>query len=158
VRDDATQSVGGNTPDMPRGKRRWLWILGGAAVVVLAGLTVAGWILSRRFEPFLREQTIAWLSQRFDSQVRLGALHVSMPLASPVRALIEKGKGAMVRIQGRDLEVRGNAFPQPPPLLAIRAFRFEVELNSLWNRPALVRRVRLDGLVVNVPPTMARAS
>ena len=42
-------------------KEKWFAGLGGLAVLVFAGLTLAGVILSRRFEPYIKQQAEQYL-------------------------------------------------------------------------------------------------
>lgn len=134
--------------------RRKKWIIGlsvgiGSTLLVLLGL---GLYFAGRFEPFLREQTISYLQQKFNADVELAALKVRMPLGSPLEILARKGKGAMVRISGERISLRLRSLPGGSPLFALRKFSFEVDLNSALEKRALVRRVRLDGLELNMPP------
>lgn len=134
--------------------RRKKWIIGlsagfGAILLVLFGLGV---YFARHFEPFLREQTVSYLEQKFDADVELAALRVRMPLDSPLEILARAGKGAMVRISGEHMTLRLRSLPGRPALMAMRRFSFEVDLNSALEKKALVRKVRLEGLELNMPP------
>ena len=48
--------------------------LGAAVIVVLTGLIVAGSILSRRIEPYIRQQAEQYLRGRFRADVRIASL------------------------------------------------------------------------------------
>ncbi|QOY86468.1 translocation/assembly module TamB domain-containing protein [Paludibaculum fermentans] len=134
--------------------RRKLWIVWSSAGVgfVLLGLTGLGVYFSRRFEPFLREQTIAYLEDRFDADVELAVLKVRMPLASPMEILARRGKGAMARISGERITFKLKSMPDRPTFMTMRKFSFEVDLNSAFEKKALVRKVRLEGLELKMPP------
>ncbi len=134
--------------------RRKKWIIGlsvgfGSTLLVLFGLGV---YFAGRFEPFLREQTVAYLEQKFNTDVELASLKVRMPLDSPLEILARGGKGAMVRIAGDGISLRLKSLPGRPAFMTMRKFSFEVDLNSALEKKALVRKVRLEGLVLNMPP------
>ena len=50
--------------------------------------------LSRRFEPYLREQAIEYLQKRFNSDVQIASLKVRLPRTSPIRLVLTHGRGA----------------------------------------------------------------
>src|SRR5215831_9476380 len=103
-------------------KRRYRAWLIGAGVFVL-GLTggglIAGRFLSRRFEPYVREQALDYLRQRFAADVELHALHVRLPRMSPVRLLMTRGRGSITRVDGEGLNVRLQGRSDLPPIFAI---------------------------------------
>ena len=112
-----------------RKRKFWYWVAG-VATLAFIGLTVAGIVLSRRFEPFIKEQTVLYLEKRFDSEAKLGSLKVSMPMESPLRVLLNKGRGAQVRVEGRKIELRHKGRTDVPPMFAMDRFFFEVDLHS----------------------------
>lgn len=138
--------------------RRRKWILWSSAVlaVVLLGLVAAGYYLSRKFEPFLREQTIAYLENRFQAKVELAELKVRMPLDSPLDLVFHTGKALKVRVNGGPLEIRLAGLPDAPPLLKMRRFRFAVDWDSLLEQKAVVSNVELEAFEVTVPPKQDR--
>lgn len=140
-----------------RKRKFWYWVAG-VATLAFIGLTVAGIVLSRRFEPFIKEQTVLYLEKRFDSEAKLGSLKVSMPMESPLRVLLNKGRGAQVRVEGRKIELRHKGRTDVPPMFAMDRFFFEVDLHTLWERPAHIRMIRLDGMKLNIPPKGERPS
>ncbi len=57
----------------------WKW-LAGACVLLIAsavGLLIVAQRFSKRIEPYLRDQAIRYLRDRFDGDVQLDSLHVS---------------------------------------------------------------------------------
>ena len=132
--------------------RKWLLWTGGFLVLLLAGLGIAGWWLSGRIEPYLREQTIAYLSKRFASEVDLAALEVSMPLDSPLDIALRGGRGATVNVTGRGIELRHLGRRDYPPLFRMRNISFRVDLYTVWHPPAVIEEVRIDGLELHIPP------
>ena len=146
---------------MKKGKkhRSWrgplLW-LAGAFGLFLAVLAVAAYTLARRVEPYLQEQTAAYLRRRFDSDLTWARFRVRMSLRSPLRVLLERGKGAMAGVRINGIELRHKGRTDIPPLVSMRELDFEVELASLLERPARVRHVRMEGLEINIPPRGGR--
>jgi hypothetical protein len=131
-------------------------LLIGLAVSGLLGfvlMLVVASILAKRFEPYIREQAILYLRQRFDSEVELAALRVRMPETSPLRLLLSRGRGAVARVEGEGLLLRHRGRRDVPPMFAMKDFSFEVDLGTLFdNTPKIVRLVTLDGMEINIPP------
>jgi len=140
-----------------RSRKFWLWA-GGIVLVLGIGLTVAGVLLSQRFEPFIKAQTVLYLEKRFDSKAELEALRVSMPMESPLKVLLNKGRGAQVRVEGTKIALRHQGRTDIPPMFAMDRFFFEVDLHTLWEKPTRVRFIRLDGLALTIPPKDQRPS
>ena len=125
----------------------------GLAVLMLATAgVIAARILSRRFEPYVREQAIEYLEKRFASEVELRALHVRLPQTSPVRLLMTRGRGGITRVDGEELTMRLQGRPELPPIFAIRKFAFEIDLSKLFDATRTVPLVVLDGMEIHVPP------
>src|SRR5215831_18910289 len=116
--------------------RKWLIGAGIALVLLLAVLGTAGWIASRRFEPYIREQALAYLQSRFGDGVELGALHVHVTFLSPWHP-----KAAHLRISGDGLKL---------PRIAVGRFRVETTLGALWESPRRIREVRLEQMTIDV--------
>ena len=138
-------------------KRKW-WLLGFglAAAVTLAGILIAASVYARRIQPYIRQQAIQYLSQRFDSDVTLTALHVSLPGMSPLRLMFTQGRGSLVWIDGGGLALRHKGRTDVPPLFAIRKFSFAVDLGTLFDASKVVPTVTLEGLEINIPPKSER--
>jgi hypothetical protein len=133
-------------------RKKWLLAV---ALLLLAGLValiIAARVAAGRIAPYLREQTIAYLSERFASDVELAALDISMPLDSPVELLLRKGKGAVVTVVGRQLSLRFRGNEDLPPMIQIAGFRFQVDLPTIWEPPARVKVLTLEGLQLHIPP------
>lgn len=123
-----------------------------AALLGFLGLFIAARMLAGRIEPLLRAQTIEYLEKQFDSDVEMGALDVSMALKSPLMVLLRAGKGAQAHVIGHDVKLWHHHRRDRAPLIAIKSFVFQVELNSLLTKPYRAEMVRVEGLVVTVPP------
>src|SRR5688572_25364294 len=102
---------------MSRRRKRWLYAAAGLTIATVAGLAIAASILSRRFEPFIREQAIAYLSERFQCDVELAKLRIKMPKMSPLNVLLRKGKGAFAGVEAEGISMRYRDVPaEQPPL------------------------------------------
>ena len=133
-------------------KKKWLIRVGLSLVLVMAALFVAAFFLAKHFEPYIREQAIEYLRRRFNSEVELAGLHVSMPEFSPVRLLLTHGRGAWARVNGENLWMRHKGRRDVPPMFGIRRFSFQVDLGSLFGPQKIVSLVTLDGMEIHVPP------
>ena len=137
---------------MTRKKKIWIGVSAGTAIAVVGGLAIAASVLSRRFEPFIREQAVAYLSERFQSDVQLEGLRIRVPKASPLKLIRSKGAGTSVRVEGSGIALRRRAFNDVEPVLSIGKFSFEVDLGTLWERKPVVQNVVLDRMSIRVPP------
>ena len=135
-------------------KRKKYLVIGLVASVLLGFvlMLVVASRLAKRFEPYIREQAILYLRQRFDSEVELTALRVQMPQTSPLRLLLNRGRGAVARVEGEGLLLRHKGRKDVPPMFAMKEFSFEVDLGTLFETPKIVRLVTLDGMEINIPP------
>jgi hypothetical protein len=132
--------------------RRILVGLAITAVVVFLGLFIAARMLSGRIEPLIRAQTIEYLEKRFDSDVEIGSLDVSMAMKSPLLVLLRAGKGVQAHVTGTNIKLWHQHRHDVPPLIAMNRFTFQVELNSLLNKPYRAEMLRVEGLHITVPP------
>lgn len=130
------------------------WLIAGALVFVVVGggLFLAAFILAKRAEPYIREQAIQYLRDRFDSDVELARLQVHIPSASPVRLLFSRGRGTLAEVEGADLVLRQHGRRDVPPLFTIKHFSFKVDLGALLDTPKTVNQVTLDGMEIQIPP------
>jgi hypothetical protein len=137
---------------MTRRKKRRL--IAGVAVFTLlgGGLYLAASVLASRVEPYIREQAMQYLHERFDSDVDLGRLQVHVPPALPLRLLFRAGRGTLAQVEGTNLSLRLHGRGDVPPILALKHFSFEVDLRALLDTPKIVHRVTLDGLEIQIPP------
>jgi hypothetical protein len=133
-------------------KKKWLLGLGIVAGVALIGLTVAGIVLNRRFQPYLRQQAILYLRGRFESEVQLTSMHVSIPKLSPLRWAITRGRGTQLWVDGAGLVLRHKGRTDIPPMFSIRKFSFAVDVGTLFEKMKVVPVVEVEGLELNLPP------
>ena len=137
---------------MRRNTRNWLIIGGVAGGLVLAALLGAGWYLSNKLEPFLREKTVSYLSQRFNGQVELQKFNVAMPIRDPLKVLLNKGRGARVRVKASGILLRQHGAREGYPLMRLKGLAFELDMSRLFDSPVLIDTVHLDGLELAFPP------
>ena len=127
------------TTRRPLAKRPWFWALLG-----LIGLIVVIGIMFTAAVPLssdtLRHRIIETLSEKLDSDVELGDLHLR----------VFPG----LRADGVDLRIRRRGMGDYPPLIAIKSFHVDANLLGLWRKH--VEHVQLDGLDINIPPSEAR--
>lgn len=128
-----------------------LWVAVAFGVLFVA-LTLTGYYLSRRFEPFVRERTAAYLRQRFASELTWSGFHIYLPMKSPLRVLLAAGRGAVLIAEADDIVLRYQGRNDIPPLLKMHKLHFEADLRSLLHRPVAVKLVRLEDLELNIPP------
>src|SRR5688572_14675684 len=137
---------------MTRKKQWWLLAAGVTAAAGLLSLAVAAHVLGNRFDPYIREQAILYLEGRFDSEVELSDIRVRLPQMSPLKLLLNRGRGTTARVDGHNLVLRSKVHRNAPPLFVMKAFTFEVDLGTLFEESKRVLRVTIDGLEVNIPP------
>jgi hypothetical protein len=135
-----------------RGKKRWLIGIAAAAGAGAIAVLITARELSKRFEPYIKEQAIQYLEQRFHSEVELAALRVSIPKSSPWKLVVERGKGVLAVVEGEGISLRHRGRRDVPPMFAMRRFRFEVDIGKLFEKPVVVRQVALTGMEITVPP------
>lgn len=133
-------------------KKKWLIGIAAATTLGIFALIVAASILARRFEPYVREQSIEYLHKRFDSDVELASLRIHLPKTSPLRLLLTKGRGTLAHVDGEGISLRHKGRRDVPPMFSIRKFRFEVDLGTLFDTPKMVPLVLLEGMEITIPP------
>ena len=120
-------------------KRPWFWASTGlvALIVIFTVMFFAAVPLS---SDTLRHRIVKTLSEKLDSDVELGDLHLR----------VFPG----LRAEGADLRIRRRGMGDYPPLIAIKSFHVDASLVGLWRKH--VDHVRLDGLDIRIPPSQAR--
>jgi hypothetical protein len=136
-------------------RRNWLAGLGVVVLLAGVGLTVAASVLAGRIEPYARQEAIQYLSQHFDSDVQLRALHIHVPKVSPLRLLLGRSGRGSARIEGNGLSLWKRGQPGAP-LFSIRNFSADFDLDSLFQKPVVVSQVSVEGMEIAVPPRPAR--
>lgn len=121
-------------PLTPMKKRRGLW----AVAVVLLAAIVTVFSAATRITPHIRDLVVTALNERFESEVELKSLQVSIFPRIAVQA-----EGLILRHKGRR---------DVPPLIQIDSFAAGAGLFGLIGKPLHLRDVRLQGLRIHVPP------
>ena len=125
---------------------------GAGTIAVLLGLIVAGSILSRRIEPYIRQQAEQYLRNRFHADVQIASLRVRLPGLSPLRMLFTRGRGTIATVEGEGIVVRMRGRPDAPPLLGIRKFSTGIDVGALGDSAQHVALVNITGLEIHIPP------
>src|SRR5688572_3085337 len=97
-------------------KKKWLIGIAAAAVVGLTVVLVAAHQLSKRVEPYIREQAVQYLQERFDSDVTFGALRVKIRNISPFQVLGGDMHAAKARVEGENIVLRHRGRTDIPPM------------------------------------------
>jgi|KBSSwiStaDraftv2_1062776.scaffolds.fasta_scaffold21853_4 hypothetical protein len=147
---------------MPVRRARWPYWVGGSVLAVLVTTAIIVDILARRAEPFVRQQVIQALSERFHAHVELDSFHLS--LGNTLRGewgVWGEGKGLRIwppaEVEGVQVPL-----PKPPmaPLVRLDEFHFHAPLHYTSGQPIHISLVRLKGVDIHFPPRshMRRAS
>ncbi len=137
---------------MSKRKKRWLIAIAVGVLLFIAGTFIAASILSKRFEPMIREQAIQYLSDRFHSQVELASLKIHMPKKSAFSLVRTRGRGAKVAVEGEGLAMWFGGSRSQPPLFSMRKVSFVVDLGIVMDERKTVDTVVIEGMQINVPP------
>lgn len=127
-----------------RTSRLWRW--GIPALVAVAILVIVAQIVLARAGPILKGRVIETLRARFDSDVQLDTLQVSI-----AHGLEVTGSGLRIFPQN-DQPTGGNQ----KPLIAVGQFHFRASLLGLFFKPTHVTQVKVRGLAINIPPADQR--
>jgi hypothetical protein len=133
-------------------KKRILIATGIAAVVVTFAVIIAAHRLAKRFDPYIREQAVAYLEKRFDSDVEIGSLTISIPQLSAANLVFRRGLGTFARVEGERISLRHRRNLDLPPMFVMKRFTFLVDLGTLLTDYKTVRSVVVDGMEITIPP------
>jgi hypothetical protein len=133
-------------------KKKWLIGIAVFAVLSITSVMIAGYRLRHRVQPYIRDQAVQYLQHRFDSEVEIGALRVSVPRISLAGLTFRDLHGVLVRVEGENVVLRHKGRRDIPPLFLMKAFAFEVDLEALFGSPKRVPLVTVNGMEITVPP------
>src|SRR6476660_7495057 len=129
-------------------RRRWLIATGVCLLVVVAVLVVTARMLAARFQPYIREQAIEYLENRFDSDVELANLRVSLPNTSLFQLAMTRGRGVHARVEREGIVLHHMGRRDVPPMFSIKKINFEVDLGTLFEDTKVVSLVTLEGMEI----------
>ena len=112
---------------------------GVVAALILAVITAAVVLsMATRLTPHVRDRAVAALNDRFQSEVELEALQVSV-FPRP-------------EVSGEGLRLRHNGRRDVPPLIKIDSYSASAGLAGLLTSPLSLRTVELDRMEITIPP------
>lgn len=127
--------------------RRPLWrILTIIAIIAIGILSIVADIVVKRAEPILKGRVIETLARRFNAQVELDDLQVSV-----FHGLAVSGTGLRIYAPA-DIVAAGMKTPE----IAVRSFYFHAGIRGLFLKPMHVGTVHVQGLEVHIPPRELR--
>jgi hypothetical protein len=118
--------------------RRWRVIAAVAVAVLVAGVLLTLFVVVPWASRLAERHLLEGLGERFDSQVTLKSVRVSV--------------FPRIRVDGEGLVVRHHGWTDVPPLIEVGRFMAEAPLSGLLAYPPRVRRVGLEGLHITMPP------
>ncbi|HET9132125.1 MAG TPA: hypothetical protein VFO86_14310 [Terriglobia bacterium] len=138
--------------------RRKKWLLGASTVagISLIVLIFIASAMAHRLDPYVREQVLNYVQERFDSEVEMRSIRVSLPKVSSLRMWLTHKRGAWATIDGKGVLLRYKGRRDIPAMFEMKSFHFDVDLAGLFDDVRLVRNVKIDGMEINVPPTENR--
>jgi hypothetical protein len=142
---------------MMPGAKSWLVTILVAAGLLVGSLAIAGVEMAARLEPDARDAAIRYLSERFDCDVHLQALHLRLPESSLFRLIVARGRGISGRVEGEGLALNKKGLSGSAPLLSVQKFHFDLNMDSLLHPPLVVSEVFVDGMQIRVPPRNEQA-
>jgi len=137
---------------MTKRKRNWLIAITIASGLAFTALVIAAHLIARGIDPYIQEQARLYLQRRFDSEVELESLRVRLPNMSPVKLLLNRGRGGLVRVEGDGVVLRHKGRRDIPPMFVMQKFSCDVDLGTLFDAQKTVRSVTISGMQINIPP------
>ena len=119
----------------------WFRMAASVAVMVCAGLLIAGEYILHHAEPLVRKRIIETLSARFDAPVELDRLDISL-----LKGIEVSGTGLRIPFRA------GMPDRRAYPMISVAHFAFRTSLRGLLHQPTRVSDVRVDGMELHVPP------
>jgi len=132
----------------------WPFWVGGVILALLVTAVVFVDIAAHRAEPFVRQQVVQALSDRFHARVELDSFHLS--LGNTLRGewgVWGEGKGLRI---WPPAEMEGVHVPEPNPpirpLIRLDEFHFHAPLRYQSGQPIHITQIHLKGLDIRFPP------
>ena len=133
-------------------KKRWLIGISAVLAVAAVAIVVAASSIAKRFDPYIRQQAIQYLSQRFDSEVEVGKLRVEIPRIPFITLLANRGRGVIAEVIGEDILLRHKGRRDVPPMFAMKYFRFQIDLGRIFDPQKKVALVEMRQFTITLPP------
>lgn len=133
-------------------RKKWLLGIGFVAAMSMVVLAVIASRMTHRLDPYIREQVLLYLQKRFDSEVEIQSVQISLPKASSLRMYLTHRRGAWATIRGSGIMLRYKGRRDIPAMFAMKSFRFDVDLAAIFDNIRQVRGVEIDGMEINIPP------
>ncbi len=118
--------------------RKALLYGGAALLVLLIGAGIGLYFFVNSLEPRARARVIQALQDRFDADVDLKSIDLSI-YPQP-------------KVVGEALSIRHKQWADPHPLIYIRRFTAKTDFSTLLDRRNRVDWVKLEGLEIHIPP------
>lgn len=118
--------------------RKWVAIAGASAAMIGLALALLGFAIAPKLRQMARRRLQAYLETHFESSVEFSSLRVD--LFPRVQVVVD---GLVMRHKGRT---------DIPPLIQIGEVSFYADMLTLLGARHEVAKVRLDGLVIHIPP------
>lgn len=118
--------------------KKVIGIASAATALSLLLLLAAAYSQKRVAELRTRDWIVALLENRFQSGVELADFRVDVFPA--------------MRVSGEGLAIRYRNRPEAAPMMRVEKFSFELGFWSIFRRPHRIRRIRLQRMVITVPP------
>lgn len=111
-----------------------------AAVVCLASVLIARFVLPRYLIAYVRERSAGIIQERFHADVRFGSFDITLLFPRLV-------------VTGENVSLSKTGQPgTPPPMIFVRSFTVEGDLLRFIHTPAHIHEIRLMGMSIRVPP------
>jgi hypothetical protein len=126
-----------------------------AAIVVAVGTTsvfIAASVLAKRFDPYIRQEAITYLSKRFESDVEIGKLSIAVPHVPLMHMFWTRGKGVIAKVTGENIVLRHRGRRDVPPMFSMGRFEFEADLGEVFAPVKHISLVRLERMDLIIPP------
>jgi hypothetical protein len=108
------------------------------ALGAFAAVAVTVSILIARFEPIARSYVISALRERYNSEVNLGDLQISL--------------FPSVHATGENLELHFGGRKDLPPLVRVRRFTLDASFVGFFRSPKRIGKLTLEGTEIHTPP------
>ncbi|MBI2687756.1 MAG: hypothetical protein HYX27_15705 [Acidobacteria bacterium] len=130
-------------------KTKWL-------IAVLTGVPLAGGFLlvflakrhASKIEPYIRDQAVEYLRDKFRAQVEIGTLQIGLPPFSPTKLYLSKGRGVLASVTATGIRLKKHEHA----LLRMNSMRFEVDVGRMFESQKGLTAVYADGVDIIIPP------